>query len=334
VVVQRAAFALLIFALPSAGFAASLRTPDGGASKQPVVAKSATPSRDGGVSTRPASAKVATPSRDGGVSTRPASAKVATPSRDGGVSMRPLPGRAVVSKRPVPAKKPKAPRNPPVELFQINTKETINLRFADERGRPINGWQKRFQRFMRCHHTNSQHKMDPRLARLLYQVGRHFPGHRLEVVSGFRNPKVASNPRSPHKLGLACDFHVAGVTNTALRDYLRHTFQRVGVGYYPNSMFVHLDVRKGPSAFWIDYSGPGEGAVYSGNARDDLRTGVVDWYKPSTGNRKANERAESVDDLMETAVRGGARAAPPGTDSTKASAAVRRAGETPNGTTN
>ena len=307
---------LLIFALSSAGFAAPLRAPDAGASKQPVAAKSA--------SRRP----------DGGVSTRPTPGKVATPSRDGGVSARPTPGRALAAKRPVPTKKPKVPRNPPIELFQINTKETLNLRFADERGRPINGWQKRFQRFMRCHHTNTQHKMDPRLPRLLYQVGRHFAGHRLEVVSGYRNPKVARNPRSPHKFGLACDFHIAGVANTVLRDYLRHTFDRVGVGYYPNSLFVHLDVRKGPSAFWIDYSGPGEGAVYSGNAREDLRTGVVDWYKPSSGNRKANERAESVDDLMETAVRGGAPAAAPGTDSTKASAAVRHQGQTPNGTTN
>ena len=55
--------------------------------------------------------------------------------------------------------------------------------------------------------------------------------------------------------GLACDFRVVGVGNTQLRDYLRQTFKKVGVGYYPNSSFVHLDVRKDQSAFWIDYSG-------------------------------------------------------------------------------
>jgi hypothetical protein len=38
--------------------------------------------------------------------------------------------------------------------------------------------------------------------------------------------------------------------------------------------------------------------------------------------------------LMETAVRGGAPAAAPGTDSTKASAAARHQGQTQNGTTN
>ena len=113
--------------------------------------------------------------------------------------------------------------------------------------------------------------MNPRLMKLLYQAGRHWPGRRVEVVSGYRNPTVAKNPRSPHMKGLACDFRVDGVKAAELRDYLRKTFDKVGVGYYPNSTFVHLDVRKDRSAFWIDYSGPGERAVYSENPGDDLQ---------------------------------------------------------------
>ena len=81
--------------------------------------------------------------------------------------------------------------------------------------------------------------------------------------------------------GLACDFRVDGVQAAELRDYLRKAFDKVGVGYYPNSTFVHLDVRKDRSAFWIDYSGPGERAVYSENPNDDLRTGRADTYKPT-----------------------------------------------------
>jgi uncharacterized protein YcbK (DUF882 family) len=232
------------------------------------------------------------------------------------------------------AKKIRPLRYPPVDLFQINTKESFVLRFNDERGRPIQGWQKRFQRFMRCHHTNTQHRIDPRLPRLMYQTGRHFAGHRLEVISGYRNPKVARNPRSPHKQGLACDFRIAGVSNATLRDFLRRTFDHVGVGFYPNSFFVHLDVRKGPSAFWIDYSGPGEGAAYSGNAHDDLRTGKADWYKPTPGERASSpaERAESVDDLMETAVRGNSTAA--GGDASKPAAAAQRGAQIHTGAPN
>jgi len=71
------------------------------------------------------------------------------------------------------------------------------------------------------------------------------------------------------------------VPNTELRDYLRGNLKKVGVGYYPNSSFVHLDVRKDRSAFWIDYSGPGERSVYSENAADDLKSGRAETYKPT-----------------------------------------------------
>jgi uncharacterized protein YcbK (DUF882 family) len=172
-------------------------------------------------------------------------------------------------------------RNAAVELFHVNHKERMQLRLRDANGRPVRGQQKRFDRFLRCHYTNVQHAMNPRLISLIYRTGRHWPGHRVEVVSGYRHPKYAKNPRSPHMKGLACDFRVVGVTNGELRDYLRHTFDKVGVGYYPNSSFVHLDIRKDHSAFWIDYSGPGERALYSAAPGDDLRSGRADRYHPS-----------------------------------------------------
>ena len=196
-------------------------------------------------------------------------------------------------------KKPKKlSRYAAVELFQINTKETLLLRFQDDRGRPIKGWQKRFDRFMRCHQTGTVGKMDARLAHMLYQTARHYEGRRLEVVSGFRHPKVARNPKSPHKKGLACDFRVPGVPNAALRDWLRKTFEHAGVGYYPNSVFVHLDDRKdGPAAFWIDYAGPGQMASYAENPREDLRSGRAERTRAS-GDEAAG-RAEGEDDMAQ-----------------------------------
>jgi len=145
----------------------------------------------------------------------------------------------------------------------------------------VKGMQRRFDHFLRCHYTNVEHKMDPRLMKLLFQTGHHWPGRRLEVVSGYRHPDVAKNPHSPHMKGLACDFRVEGVKTAELRDYLRRTFEKVGVGYYPNSSFVHLDVRKDRSAFWIDYSGPGERAVYSATPDQDLKNGRADSYHPT-----------------------------------------------------
>jgi uncharacterized protein YcbK (DUF882 family) len=217
-----------------------------------------------------------------------------TEGRDAGTSAK---GAVKPGKQAKPAPKPKKlSRYAPVEIFQINTKETLKLRFYDDRGKPIKGWQKRFDKFMRCHTTGAVYKMDARLPRLLYQTGRHFEGHRLEVVSGYRSPKVAKNPKSPHKEGLACDFRVAGIANAMLRDYLRNTFDHVGVGYYPNSLFVHLDNRKQkPSAFWIDYSGPGQAAEYAENPREDLRNGRAEQRRKD----EAAGRAEGADDMAQ-----------------------------------
>jgi uncharacterized protein YcbK (DUF882 family) len=191
------------------------------------------------------------------------------------------PGAAAPASKATAKRAKKRAKDGPVVLFHVNSHATLALQPRDLKGRPAKTLQRRFDKFLRCHHTGTQHAMNPRLVRLMYQTGRHWPGHRLDVVSGYRNPSVAKNPHSPHMKGLACDFRVEGVKDTELRDYLRKTFDKVGVGYYPNSSFVHLDVRKDRSAFWIDYSGPGERAVYSENPRDDLKTGRADQYKPT-----------------------------------------------------
>ena len=191
------------------------------------------------------------------------------------------PAAATSTSKGARAARPSRPRSTTVELYHVNRHELMQLCLRDEQGRSVRGVQKRFDRFVRCHHTNLQHAMNPRLVTLLYKTGRHWPGHRVEVVSGYRAPTVAKNPRSPHMKGLACDFRVVGIANTQLRDYLRRTYQKVGIGYYPNSSFVHLDVRKDRSAFWIDYSGPGERALYSENPNLDLKSGKADKYRPT-----------------------------------------------------
>jgi len=205
-----------------------------------------------------------------------AAAKVAAPKP----AAKPAVAKATAPARKTTAKKKAPPKPKVIELFQVNTKETLKLGYTDQRGRPVRDLQKRANKFFRCHHTGTVGRMNPRLLKLLFETGRHWPGQRLEVVSGYRHPTVAKNPHSPHMKGLACDFRVVGVKNTDLRDYLRRAFQHVGVGYYPNSSFVHLDVRQGPSAFWIDYSGPGENALYSDNASEDLKSGRADTFRP------------------------------------------------------
>jgi uncharacterized protein YcbK (DUF882 family) len=116
-------------------------------------------------------------------------------------------------------------------------------------------------RALRFYPTDSRIAIDPRLATLLGMVSDHFGGRPLQVVSGFRpySPDQYT-PHSNHNAGRAVDFRIEGVPNTVLRDYCRN-FRNAGVGYYPNSTFVHLDVRS-LSAYWIDYSRAGERPRY------------------------------------------------------------------------
>ncbi|HEX2734622.1 MAG TPA: DUF882 domain-containing protein [Polyangiaceae bacterium] len=102
--------------------------------------------------------------------------------------------------------------------------------------------------------TGNERQIAPGLIRLLAQVSDAFGGRPLRVVSGYREHSHFKESR--HLVGNACDFSIPGVPNEVLRDYLL-TFDDVGVGYYPNSSFVHLDVRK-VKATWIDFAGPGE----------------------------------------------------------------------------
>jgi LysM repeat protein len=102
--------------------------------------------------------------------------------------------------------------------------------------------------------TGERPDADTRLIRLLVTVSDRFGGRPLRIVSGYRRASFFEDSR--HKSSRAVDFSIPGVPNEVLRDYLR-TFSNVGVGYYPNSSFVHLDVR-GYAAYWVDYAGPGE----------------------------------------------------------------------------
>ena len=93
-----------------------------------------------------------------------------------------------------------------------------------------------------------------RLIRLLVKVSDTFGGRAIHIVSGYRQSSYFEDSR--HRHSAAVDFSIAGVPNAALCEYLRE-LDDVGVGYYPNSTFVHMDSRK-ESAYWVDYAGPGQ----------------------------------------------------------------------------
>jgi LysM repeat protein len=145
----------------------------------------------------------------------------------------------------------RAPERPGfVELF--NYSERFRGRVFDKKGRVLPAALSGVSRVLAT--TSGRPKLDPRLVRLLVDVSDTFGGRPLRIVSGFRTTSFYKDSR--HKQSQAVDFSIPGVPNQAVRDYLR-TLNKVGVGYYPNSSFVHLDVRE-YSAYWVDYAGPGE----------------------------------------------------------------------------
>ena len=73
---------------------------------------------------------------------------------------------------------------------------------------------------------------------------------RYEIISGFRSPAtnallaattVGVSSKSLHMMGRAIDVRLAGYPTEGLRD-LALAKQAGGVGYYPSSDFVHLDL--------------------------------------------------------------------------------------------
>jgi hypothetical protein len=106
-------------------------------------------------------------------------------------------------------------------------------------------------------------RVDPGLVVRLQKVVDHFakPGEtpHLTLVSGYR----PASSGSYHQRARALDFRLEGVKNEDLVAFCK-TLDDTGCGYYPNSVFIHMDVReKGKGHIsWIDASGPGEAPRY------------------------------------------------------------------------
>ena len=136
--------------------------------------------------------------------------------------------------------------------------------------------------------SDSKKAVDPRLAYLIGLVSDHFGGRTIQVVSGYRPySKKQYTPHSNHNFARAMDFAIEGVPNTVVRDYCR-TLRDAGVGYYPNSTFVHLDVRTG-KAYWVDYSGPGEAPRYQKGGKGKVDESAADVDSNDTPGSPATQ---------------------------------------------
>ncbi len=102
---------------------------------------------------------------------------------------------------------------------------------------------------LRDFRSGDAHSIDPRLLDILYALCVVCGAGTFEIVSGYRSPKTNAMlretgggvaQRSLHMDGRAIDVRLAGFNTARVRD-AAIALGRGGVGYYPDSDFVHLD---------------------------------------------------------------------------------------------
>ena len=155
---------------------------------------------------------------------------------------------------PTPDKRPPVDANgrPLLALYSINTNDHIELEAASERGGFSASELDRAAYVLREAHSGNEHPIEPRLLDVVYRIQTHFAAQEIRIISGYRTPHGRS---SNHGKGRAMDIIVPGATDDDVARFARE-LGFVGVGVYPVSGFVHVDVRD-RSYFWIDGSGPG-----------------------------------------------------------------------------
>lgn len=104
---------------------------------------------------------------------------------------------------------------------------------------------------LRDHRTNEVHPIDRRLLDLLHTIRTTAgPDSCLHIISGYRSPVTNAELRrksrrvarkSLHMSGHAVDIRIPGVRTASVRK-IAIGLNQGGVGYYPRSDFVHVDV--------------------------------------------------------------------------------------------
>ena len=147
-----------------------------------------------------------------------------------------------------------------VTLERPASQETLRVRLFDKTGKPDPKSRARLARFLRDREGDEVKRPHTRLLRVLAYLADHFNGRTIVVVSAYRSEKNGNNGSSRHSSGEAIDIRIEGVPNEVLRDYCL-TLSKVGVGYYPRSSFIHVDIRS-EAVYWVDWSRPGEPPLY------------------------------------------------------------------------
>ncbi len=143
-----------------------------------------------------------------------------------------------------------------LKLYNVHLKKMFYAPFFERNYYKLSGLFEINKAFVDFH-AHEMTRIDVKLINLLYDIKQHL-GYDIQfnILSGYRSKRtnemlrkrsegVAKN--SYHIKGKAVDIYVPNVSLRRLRD-VAIGMKRGGVGYYPRSNFVHVDV--GPVRTW------------------------------------------------------------------------------------
>lgn len=136
-----------------------------------------------------------------------------------------------------------------LSFYHTHTLKELSLVYF-KNGRHIPGALTKINHFLKDFRTGDVHPIDPTLLDILHDL-RQAAGSKdfFEVISGYRSPQTNTMLKSKsggvashslHMDGKAIDIRLPSI-NTGRLHRIAMAFQRGGVGYYPQSDFIHMD---------------------------------------------------------------------------------------------
>jgi uncharacterized protein YcbK (DUF882 family) len=143
-----------------------------------------------------------------------------------------------------------------LSFYSLQTDERLKTVYWQD-GRYIPDALAEIDFIMRDHRTGDVKEIDTRLLDLLHSIyGKMGTRHPFHITSGYRSPATNAMLKkkgrgvginSLHIYGMAADITVPGRSLESLR-YVATKMRSGGVGFYPRSNFVHVDV--GDIRYW------------------------------------------------------------------------------------
>jgi uncharacterized protein YcbK (DUF882 family) len=149
-----------------------------------------------------------------------------------------------------------SPPEKAVALYNSHTGESLNATYWVQ-GKYLPEALSAVDRVLRDHRTDEIKSIDPQVLDLLYAINQELEcRHPFYIISAYRSPTTNAYLRFMSRRVAEHSLHMDGkAVDLRLPGRASHTLRRVavdlhmgGVGYYPRSDFVHVDV--GPVRYW------------------------------------------------------------------------------------